>query len=156
MKFHVISVSRRLPAWTETGVGEYLKRMGAACPVVVREVPQVKRVRGVSVQACLEKEGRAVLAAAPRGSHVVALDRQGGQWTTRELASRMQRWLNGGRDVAFLVGGSDGLSDECKARADESWSFSKLTFPHSLARLMLIEQLYRGWSLLSGSSYHRE
>ncbi len=68
----------------------------------------------------------------------------------------MRKWVNGGRDVAFLVGGSDGLSNECKAGADEIWAFSKLTFPHSLAQLMLVEQLYRGWSLLSGSAYHRE
>lgn len=156
MKFWIISVGRRPPAWAEAGVGEYLKRMGSGCPVAVREVAPVKRSRGVSLRACLEKEGRAVIAAAPRGAHVVALDEHGRQRTTKELAAKMRAWLNGGRDVAFLVGGSGGLSDECKAFADESWSLSKLTFPHSLARVMLAEQLYRGWSLLSGSPYHRE
>ncbi len=156
MKFHVIAVSRRTPAWVNQGVGEYLKRMGAACPVIVLEVPQARRARGVAVRACLKKEGDAALATVPRGSHVVALDRGGQQWSTRELAAKMQAWLIGRRDVAFLIGGSDGLSDECKTGADETWALSRLTFPHSLARLMLVEQLYRGWSLLSGSAYHRE
>ena len=156
MKFHVIAVGRRAPAWASAGVDEYRRRMSVACPVRMIDVPPVRRTRGAELRTCLEKEGRAVLAAVPRGSHVIALDESGHQWTSREFSARMRAWINRGHDVSFLVGGSDGLSAECKAVAAELWAFSRLTFPHSLARLMLVEQLYRGWSLLSGSPYHRE
>ncbi len=95
-------------------------------------------------------------AAVPRGARVVALDERGAQWTTRQLAGRLESWLQGGQDVALLVGGPDGLSPGCRDGAHELWSLSPLTLPHALVRIVVAEQIYRAWSMLRGHPYHRE
>jgi len=96
-----------------------------------------------------------MLAAIPASAHIVTLDIPGKAWTTEELAQAMQRWLAGGQPVALLVGGPEGLADMAKQRAHESWSLSKLTFPHPLVRIVVAEQLYRAWSLINNHPYHR-
>lgn len=96
-----------------------------------------------------------MLAAVPRDCHVIALDVTGQAWNTEVLAGRLQGWLGAGRDVALLVGGPDGLAPACLARADTRWSLSPLTLPHALVRVVLAEQLYRAWTLVSGHPYHR-
>lgn len=96
-----------------------------------------------------------MLAAIPAGCLVVALDVAGRHWSTEVLAEQLQAWLAGGRDVALLVGGPDGLSRDCLASSDLSWSLSALTYPHALVRIIVAEQLYRAWSLNTGHPYHR-
>jgi 23S rRNA (pseudouridine1915-N3)-methyltransferase len=91
----------------------------------------------------------------PRDCQVVALDVGGRAWSTEDLSARLGEWLGGGRDVALLVGGPDGLADNCLARADSRWSLSALTLPHPLVRVLVAEQLYRAWTLTSGHPYHR-
>ncbi|HEY5719007.1 MAG TPA: 23S rRNA (pseudouridine(1915)-N(3))-methyltransferase RlmH, partial [Gammaproteobacteria bacterium] len=97
-----------------------------------------------------------MLAALPTGARVVALDVAGSAWDTPTLARQLERWRAGGSDVALLVGGADGLAPACLERAEQRWSLSPLTFPHMLVRVLVAEQLYRAWSLLSGHPYHRE
>jgi 23S rRNA (pseudouridine1915-N3)-methyltransferase len=77
------------------------------------------------------------------------------QWATEKLSQQLEQWLGGGRDIALLVGGPDGLSEACRKRADQSWSLSKLTLPHPLVRIVLAEQIYRAWSILKNHPYHR-
>ena len=96
-----------------------------------------------------------MLATLPKDCTVVALDVPGKNWSTEELAGRLQDWLGSGRDVALLVGGPDGLSADCLARADLKWSLSALTYPHPLVRVILAEQLYRAWTINAGHPYHR-
>ena len=96
-----------------------------------------------------------MLAAIPRGALVVALEVGGRAWDTETLSARLGDWMQGGRDLALLVGGPEGLSAECLARAELRWSLSPLTLPHPLVRVVLAEQLYRAWSLLRGHPYHR-
>jgi 23S rRNA (pseudouridine1915-N3)-methyltransferase len=96
-----------------------------------------------------------MLAAIPERSLVVALDVGGRAWDTPALAVRLQEWLQSGRDIVLLVGGPDGLSGDCLRRADLRWSLSALTLPHALVRVVLAEQLYRAWTIISGHPYHR-
>jgi 23S rRNA (pseudouridine1915-N3)-methyltransferase len=86
---------------------------------------------------------------------VIALDEHGQQWSTAELAEHLSEWQSAGRDLSLLIGGPDGIAEDCLARADSRWSLSNLTFPHGLARVVVAEQLYRAWTVLSGHPYHR-
>jgi len=97
-----------------------------------------------------------MMTALPKGAHVVALDESGRSWSTAELAGRLKRWLEGGRPVALLIGGPDGISPQCLDRADERWSLSPLTLPHGLVRVVVAEAVYRAWSLLERHPYHRD
>jgi len=103
----------------------------------------------------MERECELLRAAIPRGAYVVAMDEHGQAWTTRQLAGKLADWLQGGQDVALLVGGPDGLSPACRESVHEQWSLSPLTLPHMLCRVLIAEQLYRAWSVLHGHPYHR-
>ena len=96
-----------------------------------------------------------MLAAVPQGAHVVALLEAGKPWSTKELATKLEGWMQRGAPVYFLVGGPDGLSPDCVSRANERWSLSNLTLPHGLVRVVVAEALYRAWSLLENHPYHR-
>ncbi|HPY41824.1 MAG TPA: 23S rRNA (pseudouridine(1915)-N(3))-methyltransferase RlmH, partial [Thiolinea sp.] len=102
-----------------------------------------------------ELEGEKLLAAIPAGSLVIALDVLGKPWSTEQLSSQLDQWLASGQDVALLVGGPEGLSKACLQRSDQKWSLSALTFPHPLVRIIVAEQLFRAWSILSNHPYHR-
>lgn len=119
------------------------------------EVDMAKRGKNSSVHNLMEQECKLLRAAVPRGAKVVAMDEHGRPWTTRQLADRLRDWMHGGRDIALLVGGPDGLSPGCREQAQELWSLSPLTLPHMLCRVLIAEQLYRAWSLLHGHPYHR-
>jgi len=104
----------------------------------------------------MQAEASRLESALPKGVRRVVLDERGTRWTTAQLAERMSFWMADGRDVAFLIGGPDGLDPALKASADETWRLSDLTLPHALARVLMVEALYRAWSLRSGHPYHRE
>jgi 23S rRNA (pseudouridine1915-N3)-methyltransferase len=155
MRIHLIAVGTRMPAWVTSGYEEYTRRMPHECGIRLVEIPLGKRGKSRSALQNRREEGKAMLAAIPAQATVVALDVRGKAWSTDALAARLQDWLQGGRDVALLVGGPDGLDDACIARADLRWSLSALTLPHALVRVLLAEQLYRAWTVLQGHPYHR-
>jgi len=103
-----------------------------------------------------EEEGRKILQKIPAGDHVIALDVQGRPWSTTRLSEELANWKLVGKNIHFVIGGPDGLSAECLARANQRWSLSDLTFPHPLVRVILLEQLYRAASILANHPYHRE
>lgn len=155
MRIHLLSVGRRMPAWVEAGYQEYARRLPPECALQLHEIEPARRTRrGDTRRACREEEGR-LLAALPKLARVVALDPRGMAWTTEQLAAELSGWLAGGRDLALLIGGPEGLTEAGRARADQIWSLSRLTFPHPLVRILVAEQLYRAWSLLRGHPYHR-
>lgn len=145
-----------MPQWVNQGYEAYAKRLPAECALRLFEVAAAKRRKGVAADRLLEHEGAGMRAALPRGARVVALDERGTLWTTRQLSGKLAGWLQGGQDVALLVGGADGLSPVCRDSAQELWSLSPLTLPHALVRIVVAEQIYRAWSLLRGHPYHRE
>ncbi|MDH3871778.1 MAG: 23S rRNA (pseudouridine(1915)-N(3))-methyltransferase RlmH [Gammaproteobacteria bacterium] len=155
MHIHLVAVGTRMPAWITEGYREYARRLPPECSLRLVEIPPCKRRKTLSTERIREEEGRQLLAAIPEQSLVIALDVSGKPWSTQALAERLQDWLQGGRDIALLVGGADGLSAACLARADLHWSLSAHTLPHALVRVVIAEQVYRAWTLLSGHPYHR-
>jgi len=119
------------------------------------EIEADKRGRSGSPKRWIEQEGKRIITAVPKGDMVVALDVEGSSWSTEKLSSSMGSWMQGGAGVSLLVGGPDGLSQECLQRAQQKWSLSKLTLPHPLVRVVVAEQLYRAWTILSNHPYHR-
>ena len=155
MRVHLITVGTRMPEWVNTGYGDFASRMPQECRLHLIEVPAGKRGKGSNLAQVKHEEGERLLAAVPRDSIVIALDVGGESWSTDALAGRLKNWMQGGRDVALLVGGPDGLAAICRERADARWSLSPLTFPHMLVRIVVAEQFYRAWTVLKGHPYHR-
>ncbi len=155
MRIHIIAVGTRMPGWVSAGYQEFATRLPRECNLRLIEIPAPRRGKHTSTGRILRTESERMLAAIPRGTKVIALDMRGQQWSTRQLATELADWLQGGRDIGLLVGGPEGLGDACHQRADCTWSLSRLTLPHPLVRIVVAEQLYRAWSLLHHHPYHR-
>ncbi len=155
MQIHLISVGNRMPGWVKQGYDDYAKRLPKDCELMLKEIAPGQRGKNCDVARIVRDEGERILTAIPTNSHVVALDLSGKAWATPELAQGLQRWQEGGKAVALLVGGPDGLADSVRQKAAEFWSLSPLTFPHPLVRIIVAEQIYRAWSILHNHPYHR-
>src|SRR6266480_1374328 len=139
----------RLRALTE----DYLKRLGhfARCEVV-----ELRESKGSTGKAGIEKDSNRISDALHNGTVMVLLDSAGVQWTSEQLAGQMQRWNNDGtREVSFVIGGPLGVSKELSAAADKRWSLSRLTLTHEMARMLLLEQLYRAYTIINGLPYQK-
>jgi len=155
MNIHLIAVGDKMPAWVQQGYDEYAKRLPHECALKLVEITPGKRGKNADIARAMRDEGQRMLAAIPKGAHVIALEVHGRNWSTEQLASQIEDWMHSGQDVALLVGGPEGLSDQARAAARQQWSLSPLTLPHPLVRVLLAEQLYRGWSILRNHPYHR-
>jgi len=155
VKLRIVALGHRMPAWVGMAYGEYAKRLPREYEVELVELKPASRDSGKSAAQLLAAEGPRIRAACVSCT-VVALDERGSAWTTRELAQRLQGWRDSSRDVAFVIGSADGLDDAVKRDASAVLALSALTLPHGLARVILIEQLYRAASVLSGHPYHRD
>ena len=143
-----------MPAWVDAGFGEYCARMPRDARVELKALKSAPREG--PVKRAIENEGDRILAAVPRGCLKIVLDEDGVLLDSMELAQHLGQWRQSGSDVAFIVGGPDGLAASVKQAATFTWSLSPLTLPHGLARVMLAEQLYRAVSILHNHPYHRE
>lgn len=144
-----------MPDWVEAACAEYTKRMPREMTIEIVEIKPDKRAAGKNAVQVQEAESKRIIEAAGR-DYLIALDEHGQEVTTLQLAERMTNWLGGGRDVALIIGGADGLHADIKTRADWVWSLSRLTLPHGMARVLLTEQLYRAYSITKNHPYHRE
>lgn len=157
MKLAILAVGHRMPSWVTTAYDEYAKRMPREMPLQLKELKSAQRSNATGdTPRWLKTEAEHIEAAVPQGAMRVVLDEHGRSFPTRTLADHLKRWRNDGRDIAFIIGGADGLDDTIKSGADLLWSLSPLTLPHGLVRVVLAEQLYRAASLLAGHPYHRE
>jgi 23S rRNA (pseudouridine1915-N3)-methyltransferase len=158
MKFHIVAVGHRMPAWINAGCSEYAQRMPRESRIELIEVrPAARSGTGAkSVQQWLAVEAERIRAALPKRCFKVVLDERGRLSATADIARRIERWKQDGRDVAFVIGGADGTASALQQDADLLLSLSPLTLPHGLCRILLCEQLYRAVSLLAGHPYHRE
>src|SRR5690606_14100932 len=154
MRILMISVGQKMPDWVAAGVREYCGRLPANFLQLV-ELPLAVRTKSSDPRRAQAEEAQRLLKAIPDGAHVSALDPRGRALRSEQLAERLDGWQHEGRDVAFLIGGPDGLTAECLARSDERWSLSRLTFLHMLVRIILAEQIYRAWTILRNHPYHR-
>jgi 23S rRNA (pseudouridine1915-N3)-methyltransferase len=157
MKLLVVAVGHKMPAWINAGFGEYAQRMPRECRLELREVkPATRSGSGEkSVRQWRAAEAERIRAALPPRCRLIVLDERGKLATTVEIARRIERWKQDGRDVAFVIGGADGTADDMQKEADLLLSLSPLTLPHGLCRVVLAEQLYRALSLLGNHPYHR-
>ena len=159
MNIHIICVGKLKEKFYTEAAAEYAKRLGAYCRLTITELPEERLPQNPSqgeIDAALEREAGAILARLPKGAAVTALCVEGKPCSSEELAARLAAWAGGGRStLAFLIGGSYGLHPSVKARADWKLSMSPMTFPHHLARVMLLEQIYRGFKINEGSQYHK-
>ncbi len=155
MKAKLIAVGERPPTWVAEGFADYQKRLSHWLPMELSEIAPGFRGKSASIAKATEDEGERVLAVIPKSSRVIALEVTGKQWTSEQLAERMEHWRLLGQDLCFLIGGPEGHSPSVLARSDEKWSLSALTLPHMLVRLVLAEQLYRACSILANHPYHR-
>jgi len=155
MKLGILAVGHKLPDWVAQGCAEYIKRMPRELPLVVTEIKPEPRGSKTREQLLAAEKTR--LQAALQGfSRIVVLDERGADLSTLKLAQRLEDWMREGGDMAFIIGGADGIDESLKQQASEMIRLSSLTLPHAMARLVLCEQLYRALSVVRNHPYHRE
>jgi 23S rRNA (pseudouridine1915-N3)-methyltransferase len=155
MKCRLIAAGTRLPEWVNSGFLEYQKRLRTPLVLELHEISVATRRAGENPQRAIAREGADMLAAILKDDYVVALEIAGKAMSTEQLSVWLADRLRDGRALALLIGGPDGLSPQCRERADQTWSLSPLTLPHALVRVVVAEQIYRAMSLMAGHPYHR-
>ncbi|MEY8752908.1 23S rRNA (pseudouridine(1915)-N(3))-methyltransferase RlmH [Alkalicoccobacillus gibsonii] len=159
MNISILTVGKLKEKYLKQGIDEYTKRLGAYVKITITEVPDEKAPENLSqedMRIIKQKEGERLLSKIPQDAHVIALAIDGQMQTSEQLAANLnQLALHGKSKICYVIGGSLGLSDEVLKRANEKLSFSKMTFPHQLMRLILVEQVYRGFRIMRGEPYHK-
>ncbi|WP_297813094.1 23S rRNA (pseudouridine(1915)-N(3))-methyltransferase RlmH [uncultured Methylophaga sp.] len=155
MKINLVAVGNKMPTWVTQAFDEYSRRLPRECQLQLLEIAPARRGKNAQPLQWMKEEAERILAAIPDNHRVIALEVTGKSWSTETLSQNMQDWLSDGRDVSLIVGGPDGLDPQCLQRADLKWSLSALTLPHPLVRIVLAEQIYRGWTILQNHPYHR-
>ena len=156
MEINLIAIGTRMPDWVEQGYHAYAKRLTTDVKLNLIELPAKKRSNDGEIPKIIEAEGEQLLKAVPPSTtRLIALDQRGKTWTSKELADQIQTWQLNAEKISLLIGGPEGLSQCCRDKAHQLWSLSSLTLPHPLVRVLLAEQLYRAWSILHNTPYHR-
>lgn len=155
MKINLIATGNKMPNWVEDASQDFVKRLPPEIKINSILLPLIKRGKNPDIPRIVRDESRKLFAAVPRDSLLVVLDVLGRPVTTIKLASMLESWLQQAQDVSIIIGGPDGLSDELLSKASIKLSLSALTFPHPLVRVILLEQIYRAWSVLNNHPYHR-
>ena len=155
MRLLIVAVGLRVPDWAQTAWDDYAKRFPHEIKVELKAVKTEPR-GSKTLETLYAAERARIEAAIPKGTRIVVLDERGSNLTTLALAGRLKEWQLGGGDVALVIGGPDGLDPAFKQAAHERIRLSDLTLPHAFARVLLIEQLYRAWSVNANHPYHRE
>lgn len=155
MKLIIVAVGNRMPSWVQEAFADYAKRLPADTALELREVKPEARTTGKTPAQMMALEARRIEGALPSGCLRIALDERGRDLTTMALSGWMDEWRGDGRDVAFIIGGADGLDADLKSSCDRLMRLSSLTLPHAMVRVLLAEQLYRAWAILHNHPYHR-
>ena len=155
MRLLVVAVGQRVPDWAQTAWDDYVKRFPFELKVELKAVKTEPRA-SKSLETLYAAERARIEAAIPKGFRIVALDERGTTLTTMALAGKLTDWQLSGDDVALVIGGPDGLDPAFRQAAHERIRLSDLTLPHAFVRVLLIEQLYRAWSINANHPYHRE
>lgn len=155
MRLVIVAVGQRVPDWAQTAWDDYAKRFPYELKIELKTVKTEPRA-SKTLEVLLAAERARIEAALPKGCRIVALDERGSALTTVALAAKLQNWQLASDDVALVIGGPDGLDPAFKQAAHERIRLSDLTLPHAMVRVLLIEQLYRAWSINANHPYHRE
>ena len=156
MRIDLIAVGKRMPAWIETAVKEYSKRLPKNIQFKIIEITPAIRGKNNNAENYKQKEQENIETAISPKSIIVALDELGKSISSQQLADQLQTWNDEQQHISIIIGGADGLSNGVKKKANQMWSLSKMTLPHGLVRVMLVEQIYRAWSITQNHPYHRE
>lgn len=156
MKVTLIALSHKIEPWAQQAVDQFQKRFPNDWKLTIKELKPEDRTSGKPVELILAKEAERIRAAIPNGSLVVALDERGERLTSKALATQLLNWHNASESLCLLIGSADGLDAQLKQQCKAMWRISDLTLPHAMVRAMLVEALYRAWSILAGHPYHRE
>ncbi len=155
MRLLIVAVGQRVPDWASSAYDDYAKRFPPEIKVELKAVKTEPR-GSKTLETLVAAERERITAAIPKGMRVVVLDERGTSLSTKALAERLTGWQLSGDDVALVIGGPDGLEPAFRQAAHERIRLSDLTLPHAMVRVLLIEQLYRAWSVNAGHPYHRE
>ena len=156
MHLRILAVGDRQPRWVDEAFAMYAERLPREWRFRLDVLPTARRAKNAVARQSAAEEGARLLDRLGRDEALILLDERGRSLTSAALGAKLGDWQTDGRDLAFVIGGPDGVSDDVRARADFVWSLSGLTLPHGLARVLLIEQLYRAWTLTTGHPYHRQ
>ena len=143
MRIHLLAIGTRMPGWVSAGYQDYAQRLPHECRLHLIEIAPAPRTKGTDLARAVREEGERMLDLIPKDAHVIALDVRGTQYSTEQLSAQLNGWLQNGQDVALLIGGPDGLAPTLHDKAALRLAFGALTWPHQLARIMLLEQVYR-------------
>jgi 23S rRNA (pseudouridine1915-N3)-methyltransferase len=155
VRIYLVAIGERMPTWVQEGFDDYASRLPRELRLNVREVRPGKRVKGADTARLIDEESKRLWAAVPKGARAIALDRVGREMDNAGWARELETAMAHAIDLAFLIGGPDGLSAAGLANAAERWSLSRLTFAHPLVRVVVAEQIYRAWSIIAKLPYHR-
>tara|TARA_R110002072_G_scaffold21902_1_gene77120 strand:+ start:7215 stop:7685 length:471 start_codon:yes stop_codon:yes gene_type:complete len=156
MRIDLIAVGKRMPAWIETAVKEYSKRLPKNIQFKIIEITPAIRGKNNIAENFKQQEQKKIETTLSPDSIIICLDEKGKSISSQQLADQLQTWNDEQQHVSIIIGGADGLSDELKEKSNQMWSLSKMTLPHGLVRVMLAEQLYRAWTITQNHPYHRE
>lgn len=155
MKINLVVIGKKMPDWIQTGINHYQKQLPTQLNFSLIALEAQKR-KGKNIAQIKELEGELILKVVKDSHLVIAFDEHGKQNTTKDIAQNLSNWQQSGDTISLIIGGADGLSDAVKSHANLLWGLSNLTLPHSMARLLAVEQIYRAHSLLTNHPYHRE
>lgn len=155
MRIVLAAVGGAMPDWVAAGFEEYARRLAGGWRLELAEVRPARRARGARPERLRADEGERLARALPRGALRVALDERGEAWDTPGLARRLEEWSARGETLGLVAGGADGLDPALRGASARVWSLSPLTLPHMLVRVVVAEQLYRAWTVITGHPYHR-
>lgn len=152
---YVVAMGDKMPAWVQVGFQEYQKRLLKGYQLTLIEIPLKKRAQAGEIPRLMAQEGELMLAKIPPQAFVVTLEIKAPMWSTEQFSEQLTHWQAHGQAIYFLIGGPEGLAPQCLARANARWSLSPLTLPHPVVRLVLVEQIYRAYTLSTGHPYHK-
>jgi 23S rRNA (pseudouridine1915-N3)-methyltransferase len=156
LRVSLVAVGTKMPNWVQSGCNDYSKRLPPEFKIKTIEIPLGMRSKNQSSKKAIDQECASIIKVLEEKDFLIALDVNGKSMSTAKLASEITNWQMQGLNICFLIGGPDGLSLECLNRADLVWSLSDLTLPHPLVRILLLEQIYRAWTITINHPYHRQ
>lgn len=155
LKITVITLGNKMPDWVSQGSNDYAKRFNDGIQLKIIEIPLMRRSKSSDLARILEKESALMKEALPTGARIIALDIAGKAFSSEDLAIKISQLQQTSSHLCFLIGGPEGLSQDMLHSCHERWSLSKLTLPHPLVRIILLETLYRAWSIINNHPYHK-
>ena len=155
MRINIIAIESKRPAWAQKAFESYQDRFDRSIQIEWSGIKPEKHYKSLDTKKIINKESSKLISSVKDGEIIISLDKQGTSWSTLELKKKFDEWLSSSTNVSFIIGGPDGLNSKCLNLSNEVWSLSSLTFPHSIVPVIVIEQLYRVWSINKNHPYHR-